>query len=295
VPQGFPDPPWRAAPSEHATSFGLCTRVAQRICDKLCAVKRILLIVGFVLLVILVVAVITVASAFMGRRAIPERTEVNGVAVVKDGIVSIGIVPLNAVHAALIDAGTDASGKAILAELARRNLGPDAVTAILLTHGHQDHIAGVPLFPAAKVMALAEEVSVVEGRQGTRGPLTRLIPVKPTGIAVSQALHDGETVWVDEVPFRVFATPGHTRGSAAYLVRGVLFVGDAADISKDGKTVRGAPWIFSESQPENRASLVRLYQRLSAEHADVAHIAFAHSGVLSDGLKPLGEFSQQWQ
>jgi glyoxylase-like metal-dependent hydrolase (beta-lactamase superfamily II) len=252
--------------------------------------KRTLLITGIVLVVLIGLAVGLVASAFVGRQPVAEGLTINGIRFLKDGIVGVAVVAIGEKEVALIDAGTDTSGKAILAELSRRHLGADAVTAIFLTHGHQDHTAAIHLFPAAQVMALEAEVGVVEGREGTRGPVTRLFTVKPTGVKVTHPLHDGETVTLGAAQFRVFAMPGHTRGSAAYLVNGVLLLGDAADAASDGK-IQGSPWVFSDSQAEDRASLIRLNQQLLKEHADVQAIAFAHSGVLKGGLAPLTAFA----
>jgi len=256
--------------------------------------KRILLITGLLILLLMVTAAVVIASAFMGRQAITDGFQINGIRIVKDGIVSVALVPINEKELALIDAGNDASGKAILAELSRRAMGPDNVTVILLTHGHADHTAGIPLFPKAQVMALEAEVPLVEGTAGSSGPLTRLMPVKATGVKVARALHDGDTVNLGDFPVRVFAVPGHTQGSAAYLVNGVLFIGDAADMYSDG-TMKGSAWIFTDNQAQDRASLVNLDKRLSQEHADVKAIAFAHEGVVVKGLAPLDDFARRNQ
>ena len=144
--------------------------------------KRILTVVGILILLLLLTAAVIIGSAFIGRQAITDGFEINGIRIVKDGIVTIAVVPVNTNEVALIDAGNDGSGKAILAELSRRHLGPDAVTAILLTHGHPDHTAAIRLFGKAQVMALEPDVALVEGTAGAGGPLTRLMPVRPTGV-----------------------------------------------------------------------------------------------------------------
>jgi len=92
----------------------------------------------------------------------------------------------------------------------------------------------------------------------------------------------------EELP--VFAVPGHTQGSAAYLVDDVLFMGDAADATNDGVVI-GSPWVFSDSQPQDRASLVALDERLTRDNVPVKVIAFAHSGLLANGRAPLDAYA----
>jgi glyoxylase-like metal-dependent hydrolase (beta-lactamase superfamily II) len=252
--------------------------------------KRALKILGLVVLLIALSVGGVLAATFMGRRAVSDGQTLDNARVVADGFSSLGVITIDERQVALIDAGQDSEGTAILAELSRRGLGPDAVSAVFLTHGHQDHIGAVRLFPKAQVMALEAEVPLVEGRAGSHGPLTRLFPVAPTGITVGRALRDGDVVNLGSTAVRVYAVPGHTAGSAAYLVNGVLFVGDSADVGSDGE-LNGAPWIFSDSQPENRASLVRLEQRLAADGAKVTAIVPAHSGA-ADGIAALTAFAQ---
>ena len=256
--------------------------------------KRALKIAALVVVVIVIIVAIPIASALLGRKSPDDGVEVNGIRIVKDGIVTVGVVPISENTVALIDAGNDKAGKAIMTELSRRKLDRDAVTAIFITHGHPDHTAAIAMFPKAEVMSLEREAPLVEGREGSHGPLTRLFPVSPTGVKVSRPLRDGETVALGQTQIRVFAVPGHTAGSAAYLVNEVLFLGDAADIGRSGD-VQGSRWIFSDSQSDDRASLVALEKRLSAEAVPVKAIVFAHSGVLTNGLAPLNAYAQKNQ
>jgi glyoxylase-like metal-dependent hydrolase (beta-lactamase superfamily II) len=227
----------------------------------------------------------------LGRRSAEDGVVVNGVRIVKDGMVTIGVVPVTDTTVALIDAGNDKAGTAILAELSRRKLDRNAVVAILITHGHPDHTGAIAVFPRAEVMALDREAALIEGREGAHGPLPRLLPVSATGVKVSRLLKDGETVTLGRTQIHAFAVPGHTAGSAAFLVNEVLFLGDAADVGRDGD-VQGAPWIFSDSQAQDRSSLVALDKRLLAAGSGVVTaIAFAHSGMLSNGLAPLTAFA----
>jgi glyoxylase-like metal-dependent hydrolase (beta-lactamase superfamily II) len=138
----------------------------------------------------------------------------------------------------LVDAGTPSAARAILRyiEALGRPLGD--VQAVLVTHSDADHIGGlgaVKEATSAEVVADEAEVPFVEGRQ-IRGParmtplmrvwapIVRLVmPVKP--VHVDRAVRDRDAV----LGFTVFATPGHSPGSASYSLseKGVLFVGDA--------------------------------------------------------------------
>jgi hydroxyacylglutathione hydrolase len=251
--------------------------------------KRVLKIAALVLLVLIGAPVALVASAFIGRSAIEDGKELGStVRLVKDGFVTVGVIDLGGGKVALVDAGNDAEGKAVLAELHRRGLGPEAVEAVLLTHGHSDHIAGCHLFPSASIYALAADVALAEGREGGKGMITKLMPFKPTGVKITRGLADGETLALGSRSVRVFAIPGHTGGSAAYLVNGVLFLGDSAGSSNDGK-ILAAPWLFSDDPAQNRASLKALGERLKPEASEVKFLVPAHSGVLK-GLDPLLAF-----
>lgn len=255
--------------------------------------KRVLVSIGVVLVVLVVAVAALFAPAFVGMQPMPDDFEMNGVRIVPDGFVAVGVVDAGGGQVVLIDGGLDASSEAILADLSRRGLGPESVAAILLTHGHGDHIAAATgdVFANAQVMALEAEVDLAEGRVGLGSPLGLVVPVSPTGVQVTRRLRDGETIRIGATAIQVYSVPGHTPGSAAYLANGVLFVGDEANATSDGE-VKGPPWIFSDDTDLARASLVSLEQRLRAEGANVQAIAFAHSGPLAQGLDPLSAFAQ---
>jgi glyoxylase-like metal-dependent hydrolase (beta-lactamase superfamily II) len=251
------------------------------------AMKRRTRIVLFALSAVVLVPVVAIAivgfATFHGLSPIEDRQRVGAtVEIVQDGYVSAALLDLGDDHVALVDCGNTPDGAAILAALDRRDMGPDDVSAIFVTHGHQDHIAACPLFTHATVYALETDVALAEGREPSDSPVGHLMGISPITAHVTHPLHDGVTITAGNAEVHVYAVPGHTRGSAAYLVDGVLFVGDSASVT-DARTLRGAPWFFSDDQSENVASMHALARRLEEEHQTVTAIVAAHTGVLEDG------------
>jgi glyoxylase-like metal-dependent hydrolase (beta-lactamase superfamily II) len=244
---------------------------------------------GLALLVVVLGLAAVVFLSFRGLAPIGDGQRLDGVEVVKDGIVACYVVDLTEREVALVDACIDPAAKALLAALGRRGLGPDSVRAILLTHGDRDHIRGALAFPKAQVMAFAADVPLAEGREVRM--LRWLLSPKDTGIRVTRALSDGEVVDLSGVAFRAYAVPGHTRGSAAFLARGVLFLGDSAEATTEG-ALAPAKRLTSDDPALNRHSLAQLARRIAPVAGEVRALAPAHSGVLVRGLAPLADFAR---
>ena len=87
--------------------------------------KRALKIVGGVLLLLVVLAAIPIVGAFWGTSDIHDGKELSpALRVVKDGYTSASVLDVGGGKVALIDAGNDAAGKALLAELTPSALPP---------------------------------------------------------------------------------------------------------------------------------------------------------------------------
>lgn len=235
--------------------------------------KRALKWAGLVVLFLLIAAGSVWYSAFGDNKAIVDGQLADGVETVKDGFVSVFMLDAGPGKVVLIDAGKDASGKAILAALTRRGLTPGSVAAIFLTHGHGDHTAACKLFPDAAVYALESEVALVGN-----------------AAKVTHPLKDAEVSDVGDLRVDTFAVPGHTPGSAVYLARGVLFFGDSAGASKDG-TMMKAVRLFSKDSGLNVTSLKALASRLQPRSQEIKMLAFAHTGSLT-GFEPLAAFAR---
>lgn len=139
---------------------------------------------------------------------------------------------------AVIDPG--ASGEALADWLNGQKLRPGAV---LLTHGHYDHVGGVA---ALRERYPALPVYVHEAD-------THLTPDLSMGLEWTDFYGEGDTVTLDGLTFRVLHTPGHTPGSVCLMAEGELFTGDTLFAGSCGRTdFPGGSW------QDMMASLTRL-------------------------------------
>jgi glyoxylase-like metal-dependent hydrolase (beta-lactamase superfamily II) len=228
-------------------------------------------------------------ATFSGMGAIEDqRVLSNGAIVLQDGYVSMFLVPLADRTFALVDVGNDPAGAAVDRVLAARRAVRDDVKVILLTHAHPDHVAACGGFEDARIYVMRDELKLLRGEVAAGGPLPRLLGARESACRRDRvvAVEDGAVVPLGGGRVaRAMALPGHTAGSAAWWIDGVLFLGDAADADAEGR-VTPAKWLFSDDQRRAARSLRELAARVRATGLQVDALAFSHTGVL-DGVEPL--------
>lgn len=142
------------------------------------------------------------------------------------------IVSGDNVNCVIIDPASDAN--IIISEMEKLNLNP---SAILLTHGHFDHIYAIPelveRYPNIKIFAHTEEI------QYLRSTSLNLSPMFGENFVYSGEicpLSDNSKIKEADLTFNVLHTPGHTLGSVCYLTEDVIFSGDTLFASTIGRT-----------------------------------------------------------
>ncbi|KAF1395891.1 Metallo-beta-lactamase domain-containing protein 1, partial [Spheniscus humboldti] len=101
---------------------------------------------------------------------------------------------------ALVDTGGPWDRRRLLDLLAGQGLSPEAVTHVVCTHGHSDHVGNVNLFPGATLLV---------GFDLSRGE----------GFYLPHGLGEGDPYVLHPGHLEVTATPGHTRNHVSVVVR----------------------------------------------------------------------------
>ncbi len=115
----------------------------------------------------------------------------------------------------------DCADEGVYRACERLNLQP---VAVLLTHGHFDHVGGCGAFFAAGVPIYCGEnekqyIFSAENRSLFGG-------VYIPKFEIFRTLSDGEKITLGGMEFTVISTPGHTVGGVSYLTENNLFSGD---------------------------------------------------------------------
>lgn len=133
---------------------------------------------------------------------------------------------------AAVDIGDDAA--AVLRYL---KLHQEKLSAILLTHGHYDHIAGVEEVRRAcqvPVYIHTLDAPMLTDGVSNLGDWLAETPFQP--VQECNTVEDGDVLTIGGTSLEVLHTPGHTPGSVCWICGDVLLTGDTLFHLSRGRT-----------------------------------------------------------
>ncbi len=169
----------------------------------------------------------------------------------------------------------------------RRAAGIGAVDRILLSHVHEDHVAGLHAFATAHVAAPRADLPGLQSLDGLlaiygypdpalRATLREWVRTQfhYTARPDAEPYDDGALVDLGGTRIRAIHLPGHTRGHSALLIEpeGVLFLGDI-DLTGFGPYY-GDAWSDLAAFEDSLARVADIPAR--------AWVSFHHAGVIDD-------------
>jgi glyoxylase-like metal-dependent hydrolase (beta-lactamase superfamily II) len=201
---------------------------------------------------------------------------------------------------AVIEGGISALGPLLFRQMEALEIGEEFVRQLVITHAHPDHVMAVPLlrekFPAVKVLASQVAATTLAGEKtlavfrkidealtaslihsGAISDADRREPSSPGPIGVDRIVQEGDVIEVEDVAWKVLATPGHSDCSISlHDARGrVLVISDATGYYMPE---RGDWW---PNYFGGYGAYVASMERLKALEAEV--LCLSHNGVIRGG------------
>ena len=150
---------------------------------------------------------------------------------------------------AVIDPGYQAS--TVLAHVAKLGLTVDAV---LLTHGHFDHVGAVEEIVNATGCRLW--MSRSDWSQASTPMTSYFYPLANRDFTEVDFCEEGQDISAGGLSFHVMQTPGHTAGSVCYFCEGSIFSGDTLFAGSCGRTdLPGGDWDTIQASLRRLSSL----------------------------------------
>ena len=153
----------------------------------------------------------------------------------------------------------------------RLNLDYTKVSYVFLTHSDFDHVGGLSLFKNSKVFISKKEEPMITGKKARRGIMYN------RKIKNCHFMEDSEAITIDNLSIKAISSPGHTVGSAMYVINdSILISGDTISLSRSGNVGN-----FSFVQNMNHKENIKTVNRLKEEKFfdKMSLIATGHHGI----------------
>ena len=139
-------------------------------------------------------------------------------------------------------------------------IGERELVAILLTHGHFDHITGARDIKAkygAKIVISKTDAPMLNS---SRLSLAAFCNAEQNNVDADILVDDGDEIELGDIKIKVMSTPGHTSGSVCYIAQDCIFSGDTLFRCSCGRTD------FPSGSPQQMAQSLKRLKELDGDY-----------------------------
>ena len=146
-------------------------------------------------------------------------------------------------------------------ERIRKRIGDRRIAAILLTHGHFDHIGGVASLMGQDTRLVIHSLDEKMLSDPVLNAGMTFLGQKIIAPAPTDRVKEGDELTFAGLKMKVLHTPGHTPGSVCYLIENELFTGDTLFEHGWGRT--DLPGGSDQDMAASLRRLIPIMQQLS--------------------------------
>lgn len=231
-------------------------------------------VAGIVLVILIILVLIYVFPMFFMHPLASGEIEGTNIITIKNRINNLFFIP-SGEDWIVIDAGSDI--KSVKQELEQMSIDESKVKSVFLTHTDYDHVASVALFPNAAIYMSKQEEQMIDGSTRRQFLKKNSLPKLSNSNKIIWMM-DNEIVDLCEHKIRIIWAPGHTKGSAMYVVdEKYLFTGDA--FKAVGEHISVHPYTMDRKQAQWTIQSIR------GELKKYVKVFTAHYGLIESNMK----------
>lgn len=231
-------------------------------------------VAGIVLVILIILVLLYVSPMFFMHPLAGGEIEGTDIIGIKNRINNLFFIP-SGDDWIVIDAGSDS--KSVKQEMERMSIDGAKVKSVFLTHTDYDHVASIVLFPNAAIYMSKQEEQMIDKTTRRQFLKKNSLPQLSNSNKIIW-MTDNEIIDLGEHKIRIIWAPGHTRGSAIYVVdEAYLFTGDAFKVVDGHISVH--PYTMDRKQAWETI------QSIKDELKNYKKVFTAHYGMIENDMK----------
>lgn len=231
-------------------------------------------VAGIVFVILIILVLVYVFPMFFMHPLAGGEIEGTDIIAIKNRINNLFFIP-SGDDWIVIDAGSDS--RSVKQEMERMSIDGAKVKSVFLTHTDYDHVASIALFPNAAIYMSKQEEQMIDKTTRRQFLKKNSLPQLSNSNKITW-MTDNEIIDLGEHKIRIIWAPGHTRGSAIYVVdEAYLFTGDAF------KVVDGH--ILVHPYTMDRKQAWETIQSIKDELKNYKKVFTAHYGMIENDMK----------